>query len=464
MIPTTLVQVQSATAGVLHGIDPNSDLASRQVESVVTDSRLVEPASLFVAIPGERVDGHDFASTAVASGALAVLASRPLEVPCIVVDDTVAALGRLAQSVRARLECTVIAITGSSGKTSTKDLLAEVLGAIGPTVAPQGSFNTEVGVPMTVCRAQPTTEFLILEMGMRGLGHIHYLCQVAQPDIGVILNIGSAHLGMVGSREGIAQAKGEILDLLPQNGTAVVLGDDPVVLAQAGRTSATLVTFGRSPSCDVRATDVRLDERARPSFTLGYRGHEAAVRLRLHGEHFVANALAVAAVALTVGMPVEAVARALSGAEPRSKWRMEVAQSAAGTTIVNDAYNANPESVQAALQSLAAMTEERQSWAVLGEMLELGDASDSEHAAIGRLAASLGITHLVCVGQGTIAMHRAAQESGLDGSTWVADADAAIDLLGSDSGPRSQDVVLVKASRGIGLDRVAESLLHGGRA
>lgn len=463
MIPMTLRQVQSATSGTLLGFDPASELASRQVSSVVTDSRLTTPGSIFVAIPGERVDGHDFAFDAVSSGALAVLASRPLAVPCIVVDDTTAALGHLARSIRDQLACTVIAITGSSGKTSTKDLLAEVLGGLGPTVAPEGSFNTEVGVPMTVCRAETTTRYLVLEMGMRGLGHIRYLCQVARPDLAVILNIGSAHLGMVGSREAIAEAKGEILELLPADGTAVIFGDDPVVLAQARRTVARLVTFGLSSSCDVRASDVRLDEQARAAFTLSHLGAEASVRLRLHGEHFIANALAVAAVALTAGMPIDAVAQALSQAQPRSRWRMEVTESSGGVTVVNDAYNANPESVQAALRSLAAMSANRRAWAVLGEMLELGDASDAEHAAIGRLAASLGLAHLVCIGPGTIAMHQAARAAGLESSVWVADADAAIDLLGSDRGPGATDVVLVKASRGIGLDRVAESLLQGDR-
>lgn len=463
MIPATLLQVQAATAGVLGGIDPTSELASSHVAFVVTDSRSASPGSLFVAIPGDRVDGHDFAAAAVASGSLAVLSSRTLEVPCIVVDDTVAALGRLAQWIRERLACTVVAITGSSGKTSTKDLLAQVLGKLGQTVAPEGSFNTEIGVPLTIFRAQTSTQYLVLEMGMRGLGHISYLCQIARPDVAVLLNIGSAHLGMVGSREGIAQAKGEILELLPSTGAAVICGDDPVVLAQAGRTKAEVITFGRAPSCDVRATQVVLDEQARARFTLGYRGSEARVCLQSHGEHFVSNALAVAAVAMTAGMPLDVVAGALSQAQARSKWRMEVTRSPGRLTVVNDAYNANPESMQAALQTLAAMAAGRQAWAVLGEMLELGDDADHAHASIGRLAANLGISHLVCVGSGTSAMAEAARSAGLQGTRWVPDADAAIDLLSSSAGPSGEDVVLVKASRGIGLDRVAEALQQVGR-
>lgn len=454
MIHLTLAEATEAMGGTACGLGPSLD--GRALTGVVTDSRLVVPGNLFVAIPGERADGHDFVAEAMARGAMAALVSRPVDVPSILADDTVLAMGRLASAVRQRLpNCSVIALTGSSGKTSTKDLLAQVLDGFGPTVAPEGSFNTEVGVPMTIFRANEQTAYLVLEMGMRGLGHIAYLCELARPRVGVILNVGSAHLGMVGSREAIAQAKGEILDLLPADGCAILAGDDPAVMSQAPRTRARMVTFGESDYLDVRAMGIHLDERARPAFTVVAGDQAAPVSLQFHGRHYVANALAVAAACLSLGLPLEQVASALSSATPRSKWRMEAHRGIDGTTVINDAYNANPESVRAALQTLAAMASGHRAWAVLGEMLELGDASESEHADLGRLASSLGI-QLVCVGIGTKAMHRAAIEAA-GSSTWVASADEVTQSLRE--GLHIGDVVLVKASRGIGLDKVAIALI-----
>jgi len=455
MIPVSVAQATGLVGGRACDIPPGVEV--QYLRSVATDSRLVEPGSLFVAIRGERVDGHDYVPQALSAGALAALVSQPVSGPSILVQDTVASMGSLAAALRQRLAgCRVVAITGSSGKTSTKDLLAEVLGSHGPTVAPQGSFNTEVGVPMTIFRAELGTKYLVLEMGMRGPGHITTLVQLARPEIGVILNAGSAHLGMMGSRQAIVEAKGEILDLLPADGFAVLAGDDPAVMSQAHRTGARVVSFGESAHLDVRATGIQLDEHARPAFTIVASDQAAPVRLEFHGRHSVANALAVAATCLSLGLPLEQVASALSAATPRSRWRMEVHRGIDGTTVINDAYNANPESVRAALQTLAAMASGHRAWAVLGEMLELGDASESEHADLGRLASSLGI-HLVCVGPGTKAMHRAAVEAA-GSSTWVAGADEVTQPLRE----RLQigDVVLVKASRGIGLDRVAIALIE----
>jgi UDP-N-acetylmuramoyl-tripeptide--D-alanyl-D-alanine ligase len=455
MISLTLVAAAEAMRGQDRGLGEH--LRSSLVTGVVTDSRLAADGALFVAIPGERVDGHDFVADARGRGAMAAVVSRPVDGPSILVEDTVLALGRLASAVRRRLTgCSVIAITGSSGKTSTKDLLAQVLDSAGPTVAPEGSFNTEVGLPMTILRADEGTRYLILEMGMRGIGHIGYLCELAEPDIGILLNVGSAHLGLLGSREAIAGAKGEILDLLPANGFAILGGDDPQVMSQAHRAGTRVVTFGEGESVDVRATNVRLDGTARASFTVTAGEKEAEVRLQFHGRHYVANALAVAAACLCMDLPLDWTAQAISSAVPKSRWRMEVHRSADGTTVVNDAYNANPESMRAALHTLAAMADGRRSWAVLGQMLELGDASESEHAQLGQLASSLGI-RLVCVGHGAEAMHRAAlQERG--SSVWVEGVDEANALLAEEIRPG--DVVLVKASRGIGLDRVAVPLVE----
>ena len=465
MIPLSVRAVAGAIAGDLHAVDPEAI-----VLAVTADSRAVVPGSLFVAIAGERSDGHDFAASAVAAGAVAVLSERVLVddagrgLPCIVVDDPVRALGRLAAWVRReRLTCTVVAITGSSGKTSTKDLVASTLSVLGRTVSAAGSFNTEVGLPLTILSADEHTEFLVLEMGMRGPGHIAYLVDIARPDVGVVVNVGSAHLGLLGSREAIARAKGELIVGLPSTGIAVLNGDDPLVRAMAATTEAAVMTFGEAPGVGVRATDVRLDEMARPSFTLSdlrsEPGQAAPVSLQFSGEHYVSNALAAAAVALSVGASLEQVADGLRAAVPVSRWRMEVRTSPDGYTVVNDAYNANPESMRAALKTLAAMAAGRRTWAVLGEMRELGEDAMSEHDAIGRLAVRLDISRLVCVGEGTRVMHLGASNEGSWGeeSVHVADVDEAIALLREHLRP--DDVVLIKASRGIGLERVAEALL-----
>ena len=453
MITMTVGEIADAVRGACHDVDPTAI-----VSDVVIDSREARPATMFVAIAGDRVDGHAFAADAFASGACVVLAARALDGPCIVVDDPVLALGRLAHWVRVRrLNCTVIGITGSSGKTSTKDLVAEVLARRGATVAAAGSFNTEVGVPLTILRADESTEFLVLEMGMRGEGHIAYLCEIALPSVGVLINVGLAHVGMVGSIEGVARAKGEILEGLPIAGFAIVNGDDPAVMEQSHRTSATIVPFGMAGSCDVRATDLRLDDQARPSFTLHHGDQAVPVSMRLHGEHSVHNALAAAAVGACLGVPIEEIAAALRAATPRSRWRMEVRESPEGWIIVNDAYNANPDSMRAALQALAAMGSGRRTWAVLGEMRELGDHQESQHEEIGRLAASLGMTNLICVGEGTRSMERAcAGEGSSTRSTWAEGPDEAIALLRGELA--AGDVVLVKASRSIGLERISEAL------
>ena len=467
MIALTLAEVAEATGGSLPAGAP-PQWADLVVTAVVADSREPVDGALFACIPGERVDGHDFAEAVVQAGGVACLVSRSLasaSIPCVVVDDTVAALGRLAHWYRReRLSARVVAVTGSSGKTTTKDLLAQVLSSAGPTVAPRGSFNTEVGLPLTVLTADAATAFLVLEMGMRGLGHIADLMAIAEPEVGVLLNVGTAHLAMVGSREGIAQAKGEIVETLPASGTAVLNGDDPLAMSQARRTAARVVTFGESAGCEVRATDVRLDEGARASFVLEAGGQSAPVSLRLAGEHMVANALAVAAVALVLGLELSAISAALSAARPVSRWRMEVTERADGVTVVNDAYNANPESMRAALKALVAMAGGRRTWAVLGEMRELGPEALAEHDAIGRLAVRLDVSKLVCVGDATKVMHLAAANEGSwgDEAAWCPGIDEAIAML--DREIRPGDIVLVKASRSVGLVRVAQALLAGSDA
>jgi len=455
----TLEFVSRSSGGHLNAraeqIDPN-----RSVTGLATDSREITVGDVFVAIPGERVDGHDFAQQAVESGASAVLAQRDLpDLPCIVVEDVVMALGSIAAAYRREmLSARVIAITGSSGKTTTKDLVAQVLP--GNVVAAQGSFNTEVGVPLTILDADEGTEFLVLEMGMRGLGHIRYLCTIAQPDISLVLNVGSAHVGMLGGPEDVARAKGEIVERLPAAAVAVLNADDPQVAAMVDRTAARVLTFGESPTSDVRARAVRLDSLGRATFDLIIADQPAeTVSLQLHGEHFVSAALAAAAIGHVVGMSCGAIAERLCQAQPRSRWRMEVRTTARGVTVVNDAYNANPESVRAALKTLRSMQGGGRTWAVLGEMRELGAASLDEHDAIGRLAVRLDISRLVCVGDATKVMHLAASNEGSwgDESMWVPDIESAIAILDQQLEPG--DVVLLKASRAVGLEVIATHLL-----
>ena len=461
MIALTLSEVAAIVGGALH----DAPTADPLITGAAADSRLVKTGQLYVAIVGERVDGHTFAEAAMAAGAAGILGERPTGLPTIVVADPVEALGALARAVIDRLpDLDVVAVTGSSGKTSTKDLIAQVVAERGPQVAPAGSFNTEVGLPLTVLQADEATRTLVLEMGARGVGHIAYLCDIAPPSIGVLLNVGSAHLGEFGSREAIAKAKSEIIADLHPDGTAVLYADDPVVAELAGVTDARVLTFGESPAADVRITDLRLDALARPRFRLRHGGAETEVALQVHGEHQAANAAAAAAVGIALGMPLALIGDALSRATARSGLRMDVRTAASGVVVINDAYNANPESMRAALKSLAAMGRETggRTWAVLGEMRELGADSIAEHDALGRLAVRLNIGRTVAVGEGARPIDLGASHEGSwDGeSTWVPDAQAAAQLVGSEVRPG--DIVLVKASRAIALEQVAEALLAAG--
>ena len=461
MISTTLAEIATALGGRLAG---DADPDARVDAEVVVDSRAVRPGSLFAAVRGERVDGHDYAKSAIDAGAVAVLAEHDTGTPAIVVDDVVAGLAALARLVTDRLPATtVVGVTGSSGKTSTKDLLAQVLAHVGPTIAPPGSFNNEIGLPLTALSATEDTRHLVLEMGARGVGHIAYLCQAVRPSIGVVLNVGTAHLGEFGDRATIARAKGELVEALPADGVAVLNADDPFVRAMAERTRARVVTFGESTNADVRAENVTLDELGRASFELCVPEGRAPVILRLYGEHHVANALACAAVAREAGMTVEDLAAALGAAGTLSRWRMEVTRRADGVTVVNDAYNANPDSMRAALKALVAMAGGKRTFAVLGEMRELGDASLTEHDAIGRLAVRLNIHRLVAVGGREAAwIDMGAKNEGSWGeeSVLVPDVEAALEHLRGELAPG--DVVLVKASRGAALERVADALLADG--
>ncbi|AVV43138.1 UDP-N-acetylmuramoyl-tripeptide--D-alanyl-D-alanine ligase [Streptomyces sp. ID05-04B] len=465
MIALSLAEIAAVVGGQTYDIpDPSVEVTG----PVVRDSREVAPGSLFVAFVGERVDGHDYAAAVVEAGAVAVLASRPVGVPAIVVDDVQTALGALARHVVHRLGATLVALTGSAGKTSTKDLIAQVLRRKAPTVFTPGSLNNEIGLPLTALSATGETRFLVLEMGARGIGHIRYLADLTPPKIGLVLNVGTAHIGEFGGREQIAQAKGELVESLPpaaDGGVAILNADDPLVRAMASRTTAKTVFFGESGEADVRAENVRLTDTGQPAFRLHTPSGCSDVTMRLYGEHHVSNALAAAAVAHELGMSAQEIATALSEAGSLSRWRMEVTERPDGVTIVNDAYNANPESMRAALRALAAMGEASRAkggrtWAVLGKMAELGDEALAEHDAVGRLAVRLNVGKLVAVGGREAAwLQLGAYNEGSWGeeSVHVSDAQAAVDLLRSELRPG--DVVLVKASRSVGLETVAQALL-----
>lgn len=468
MIALSLAEIAAVVGGQTHDIPDPSALVTGPV---VRDSREAGPGSLFVAFAGERVDGHDFAASVVEAGAAAVLASRPVGVPAIVVDDVQRALGALARHVVTRLGATLVALTGSAGKTSTKDLIAQVLQSHAPTVWTPGSLNNEIGLPLTALSATEDTRYLVLEMGARGIGHIRYLTDLTPPRIGLVLNVGTAHIGEFGGREQIALAKGELVEALPpadEGGVAILNADDPLVRAMASRTKAKVLFFGEGDEADVRAENVRLMDSGQPAFRLHTPSGASDVTMRLYGEHHVSNALAAAAVAHELGMSATEIATALSGAGTLSRWRMEVTERPDGVTIVNDAYNANPESMRAALRALAAMGRAAQAqggrtWAVLGEMAELGDEALAEHDAVGRLAVRLNVSKLVAVGGREASwLQLGAYNEGSWGeeSVHVSDAQAAVDLLRSELRPG--DVVLVKASRSVGLESVAQALLETG--
>jgi UDP-N-acetylmuramoyl-tripeptide--D-alanyl-D-alanine ligase len=460
VIPLGIAQLAEITGGAL---DEVRDAGAVVAGPVVIDSREAQPGSLFAALPGTRSDGHDFARAAVAAGAALVLAQRPVGVPALIVGDVQAALGTLAAAVVARLPgLTIAGITGSAGKTTTKDLTAQLVESLGPTVSNRGSYNNEIGHPLTVLRVTEQTRYLISELSARGPGHITALCAIAPPRLGAVLCVGHAHAGEFGGIEQVAQAKSELPAALPADGVAVLNADDPRVLAMARHTRARIVTFGQSALADVRADAITTDDQGRAAFTLVTAGGMAPVRLRLHGRHHVTNALAAAALASQLGLRTDAIAAGLSEAVARSRWRMEVTQRPDGVTIINDAYNANPESMRAALTALADMTgcgdAGRRGFAVLGEMTELGELAGRFHEEAGLLAARAGVAGLIGVGAAAAPILAGAKAV----PSWqgellqVPDAAAAVAALGQRL--RGGDVVLVKASHSVGLESVALAL------
>lgn len=489
MIELSVQQISEAVGGRIVGMDETL-AASTTCDSATTDSREVSAGTLFIAKPGEVTDGHRFIGVSRDAGSPVALAERETSdpegavYPAIVVDDVVEAMGALAHDIVGRLrrhgDVTVVGITGSAGKTTTKDLLAGIFAEEGPTVAPIGSYNGEVGVPLTVFRADYTTRFLVIEMGANHLGNIRYLCDMVVPDYGAILKVGTAHAGEFGGVENIAITKSELADGVASTGGVALNLDDTRVAPMQSKASAPVTYFGVE-GCHVGTTDhdlleakdLRTDEGGCPHFRLSFpNGDEFSVASKLMGEHHVYNLLAAASLAFMAGLRPEAIVQGLNTLGAGSRYRMERTDRPDGVTVINDAYNANPESMAAALRTLAQMGRDaqppRRTWAVLGPMLELGEASVEEHDKVGRDVVRLNIPKLVVIGEEAAPLFNAAHLEGSwgDEAVWVKDADEAFEILRRELEPG--DIALFKSSNGAGLrflgDRVAHDQTGGPQA
>ena len=449
MINLTAREISLIVNGSLHG-DENILVTA----APVFDSRKAKKGSLFLALIGENTDGHNFTSDAFANGTVLALTTKVVDQPCVVVSDVMQAVADLAKFVRVQLaNLTFIGITGSQGKTTTKDLLNYILSSVGETVAPVGSFNNELGVPLTILECTEQTKYCIVEMGARHIGDISELCEIAKPKIGAVLKVGNAHIGEFGSREAIAQAKSELITSLVSGGTAILGTYDEFTPAMKVADGVEVLTFGERSDCNVRAADVEIREGC-PHFDLVTKSGRAAVGMRLVGLHQIPNALAAAAISSALGLSVDQIAGALSMAELASKWRMEIFE-LAGRLMINDSYNANPESMAAALRTLALFAQERggSAWAVLGKMHELGADEKRDHADIGKLVSDLAIDHLI-----TVSMPSYATGVPSDSDTKVHelnDKNSVATLLRQ---MQSGDVLLVKASRAEHFEEIAQEV------
>jgi len=457
MISLAASKIAEIVEGKLYGEDISVTAAP------VFNSTQATAGSIFLALKGPARDGHDFVSDAFAHGAVLALTTSQVSQRCIVVDDVTKALGMLAAFVRGELKnLKVIAITGSQGKTTTKDLLSHLLSSQGSTVAPQGNFNNEIGAPLTILECTQQTKFCIVEMGARHIGDIAALCQMAKPDIGVVLKVGRAHVGEFGSQEAIAKAKSEMISSLQPTSLAILGGYDEFTPKMAALHKGKTVVFGEKSSFEVRATDIEVRE-GRAHFDLVTPQGRAAVGLQVVGLHQIANALAVAAIAEGLGFNLDLIAQSLSMAKISSKWRMEIHEFD-GKVLINDCYNASPESMEAALRSLILFAQERggEAWAFLGKMHELGESSASDHARVGTLAQELGVDHLVCIGAPEYARDIVVKDEAAESMSihYCADIEQAQSLsLIINAG----DVALIKASRSEHLELLSDYILkHAG--
>ena len=442
MIQLTLNQI----AQIVGGEVLNTDGSQTTSAFPVINSSQATSKTFFAAFVGANVDGHDYIQEAITNGAQFALVSKDCTSPAIRVNDVRKALRDLAIYVRNELvNLQVIGITGSQGKTTTKDLLRHILSVSGETIAPEESLNNELGVPLLILRCSETTKFCIVEMGARHLGDISYLAEIAKPHVGVVLTVGTAHLGEFGSREIIAKAKSELITSLTAGGTAILGTYDEFTPNMVVPSGLKRVLFGEKSKCEIRAADVEVRE-GRAHFDLVTPDGRAAVGLQLLGMHQISNALAAAAAATALKIPIETISAALSTAEVSSKWRMEISQ-IGEITLINDSYNANPESVAAALRTLALISQESGgvSWAILGKMQELGESSAAEHAAIGRLVCEIGIDNLVVVGIRDYLADLGSEKE--EGASAVHYFDTKADAMSIVEHFAPGDVVLVKASR-----------------
>lgn len=448
MIPLQASAIAAIVGGSLHGDD------LRVTEPPVLNSADAIAGSLFLALKGENVDGHDFAADAFTRGAVVALVSKPVGGNHIIVDDVTRALGALAHHVRKELKnLSVVGITGSQGKTTTKELLASVLSQVAETVAPSGNYNNDLGAPISLLRCTEKTKFCIVEMGARHLGDIAKLVAIAEPDIGVVLKVGTAHLGEFGSVELIAQTKSEMISSLRDSAIAILGNYDAFTPKMAELHKGRSVLFGEDSKCSIRATDIEFRE-GRAHFDLVTPEGRSAVGLRIVGMHQVANALAVAAIATELGLTLDQIAGGLSTAESNARWRMEIVE-LPQLLLINDSYNASPEAMSAALSTLALFAQERggESWAFLGKMHELGESSQSDHAAIGTLAQELGIDHLVCVGAPEFATTMSK-----NGPTSIHLCNDKAEALTIAENLNQGDVLLIKASRSEKLEELADAI------
>lgn len=391
----TIGEITKIVDGEAVNLDSNKSVKLK----AVIDSREASHGTFFAAFEGKKSDGHNFVQEALDGGSEFALVSKPVSTPHIFVKDVILALTKLAKFNRDELSnLKVIAITGSQGKTTAKDLIAHLLEILGNTIASKSSFNNELGVPLVLLSCDEKTQFCVVEMGARHKGDIAHLVKIASPNIGVVLNVGHAHIGEFGSREKIAETKGELIAGMPETGVAILGSYDPYTPKLAKGLGIKTIIFGESGNCDVRAADIEIRE-GRASFDLVTSAGRAPVSLQLLGSHQISNALAAASVASELGLPIDSIAAALSTAEASSKWRMELIE-VGEIGIINDSYNANPESMAAALRTLALLAQERGgvAWAILGKMHELGESSSDEHRMIGKIAQEIGIDNLISVG------------------------------------------------------------------
>jgi UDP-N-acetylmuramoyl-tripeptide--D-alanyl-D-alanine ligase len=446
MIPLPVGEIAKIVGGELFGA----------ADAIVTrepffDSRKTIPGGIFLALQGEHVDGHEYVAEAIQSGGVTALTTRKVGETCIVVDDVLSAISKLGAEVRRRLpDMKVIGITGSQGKTTTKDITKHVLALVGETIAPEQSFNNDLGVPLTLLRATNATQFCVLEMGARHHGDIARLVQMARPDIGVVLVVGTAHIGEFGSRAGIAETKSEMVQGLPSDATAILGTYDEFTPLMASKTSAAPLYFGEKSSCDVRAADIEIREGC-AHFDLVTRAGREPVALRLIGRHQVSNALAAAAIATALGISIDRIATGLSTADIASKWRMEISE-ASSILLINDSYNANPESMTAALETLRYFAQERggRAWAFIGRMHELGESSNDDHRKIIERAESLEIDQVIAVNTPEY------QSDAAGSATSVKHVSTFDEALAISTEITSGDVILVKGSRAEGLEKLSE--------